>query len=70
MTYTVVLLVPLATSDFTMPCQVMVITIIVCLKYFSYFLEIVRRGAGEEENFQRTEFRLTVCSILIAIFRF
>lgn len=49
-TYTEVLLVPLATPDFSMPYNVITLTCTVLALYFGSLLNILRRRIGEEER--------------------
>ncbi|XP_011621697.1 GPI transamidase component GPI16 [Amborella trichopoda] len=49
--YTEVLLVPLATPDFSMPYNVITLTCTVLALYFGSLLNVMRRRIGEEERF-------------------
>ncbi|OVA19112.1 GPI transamidase component PIG-T [Macleaya cordata] len=53
--YTEVLLVPLATPDFSMPYNVITITCTVFALYFGSLLNALRRRVGEEERFLKSE---------------
>ncbi|XP_010271693.1 PREDICTED: GPI transamidase component PIG-T [Nelumbo nucifera] len=51
LSYTEILLVPLATPDFSMPYNVITITCTVFALYFGSLLNVLRRRVGEEERF-------------------
>ncbi|GLJ51684.1 hypothetical protein SUGI_1098370 [Cryptomeria japonica] len=51
--YTEVLLVPLATPDFSMPYNVITLTCTVLALYFGSLLNVLRRRIGEEERYQK-----------------
>ncbi|KAI3885858.1 hypothetical protein MKW92_020549 [Papaver armeniacum] len=53
--YTEVLLVPLATPDFSMPYNVITITCTVFALYFGSLLNALRRRVGEEERFLKSK---------------
>lgn len=55
LSYTEVLLVPLATPDFSMPYNVITITCTVFALYFGSLLNVLRRRFGEEERFLKSE---------------
>lgn len=55
LSYTEVLLVPLATPDFSMPYNVITITCTVFALYFGSVLNVLRRRVGEEERFLKSE---------------
>eukprot|EP00249_Psilotum_nudum_P019528 c27298_g1_i1 orf=722-2542(+) len=53
--YTEVLLVPLATPDFSMPYNVITLTCTVLALYFGSLLNVLRRRVGEEEKPRRSQ---------------
>lgn len=53
--YTEVLLVPLATPDFSMPYNVITITCTIFALYFGSLLNVLRRRVGEEERFLKSK---------------
>ncbi|KAF6168386.1 hypothetical protein GIB67_018226 [Kingdonia uniflora] len=55
LSYTEVLLVPLATPDFSMPYNVITITCTVFALYFGSLLNVLRRRVGEEERFLKAK---------------
>ncbi|KAF9586987.1 hypothetical protein IFM89_039859 [Coptis chinensis] len=55
LSYTEVLLVPLATPDFSMPYNVITITCTVFALYFGSLLNVLRRRVGEEERFLKNK---------------
>ena len=50
LSYTEILLVPLTTTDFSMPYNVITITCTVFALYFGSLLNVLRRRVGEEER--------------------
>ncbi|KAJ4968454.1 hypothetical protein NE237_015155 [Protea cynaroides] len=55
LSYTEILLVPLATPDFSMPYNVITFTCTVFALYFGSMLNVLRRRAGEEERFLKSQ---------------
>ena len=69
--YTEVLLVPLATPDFSMPYNVITLTCTVLALYFGSLLNILRRRIGEEERLMNNKGMcsslLSSCSLFIIV---
>ncbi|XP_042516140.1 GPI transamidase component PIG-T [Macadamia integrifolia] len=55
LSYTEILLVPLATPDFSMPYNVITITCTVFALYFGSLLNVLRRRVAEEERFLKSQ---------------